>query len=71
MRVHIGIARGHFYGETMTKKILCLGAMEYVKHCDMCQRKKLSTANDSISIMVARVLAKWSIDFVNSIKPPT
>ena len=80
---HAGTGGGHFSGDTTARLILWSGlwwptlfgdAEEYVKQCDQCQRTKPPILSDKMPlrpIMATRAFAKWGIDFVGPIKPPT
>ena len=49
-------------------------ATEFVKRCNDCQRVKLPIRKDNMPLrpmMEARAFAKWRIDFVGPIDPPT
>ena len=83
MHAHVGIGGGNFSRDTTARLILWFGlwwptlfgdADEYVKRCDQSQRTKPSILSDEMPlrpIMATRAFAKWGIDFVGPIKPPT
>ncbi|MCO5592761.1 hypothetical protein L7F22_046764 [Adiantum nelumboides] len=53
---------------------LLADAKEFVRRCDACQRAKMLTRVNSMPLrpmMDARAFAKWGIDFVGPIQPPT
>ena len=80
---HSGQAGGHFLAEQIAKAIMYVGiswpilfmdAGMYVQRCDECQRTKNSMKKDEMPMrpmMGARAFAKWGIDFVGPIAPPT
>ncbi|MCO5572921.1 hypothetical protein L7F22_037746 [Adiantum nelumboides] len=82
-QAHTRLASGHFSSETTTRAILMVGiwwltlfadAKEFVRRCDACQRARMPTRVDSMSLqpmMGARAFAKWGIDFVEPIQSPS
>ncbi|MCO5581470.1 hypothetical protein L7F22_035355 [Adiantum nelumboides] len=78
---HAGAGSGHFSAATTTKMVLYSGlwwptlvmdSQAYVKRCDECQRNKIPTCYDNMSlrpIVSTRAFAKWGIDFVGPLPP--
>ena len=72
-----------FLAETTAKAMMTTGlwwptlfhnASKYVKRCDDCQRTSAPVRKDNMPLlpmMGARAFAKWGIDFVGPIHPPT
>ena len=80
---HAGMLGGHFSRDTTAKNISWSGlwwptmfsdAAKFVKHCDACQQTKPPVTRDEMPlrpILASRAFAKWGIDFVGPIEPPT
>ena len=82
-QAHAGLSGGHFSADTTAKAIMMAGlwwptlfsdTAKFVKRCDECQRVKVPVCRDNMPLrpmMGAQVFAKWGIDFVGPINPPT
>ena len=80
---HSCLMGGHFFTKFMVKAImreqlwwptLFRDANKYIWRCDECQRFKAPIRRDEMPLqpmMGARAFAKWGIDFLGPIDPPT
>ena len=80
---HSYLLGGHFFAEVMAKAIMQAGlwwptwfrdANEYIWRCNECQRYKAPIRRDKMLLrpmIGARAFAKWGIDYIGPIDPPT
>ena len=82
-QAHSGVGNGHFNSRTTAKNImwsriwwptLFQDVKAFVKRCEVCQQSKVPNMFDRMPLrpmLSTRAFAKWGLNFVGPIKPPT